>query len=507
MANVLVNEDSLSGIANAIRTKNGTQETYLPSAMPQAILDIQTKEDLSTELNAQDQKLQELQNIVENATQPLLQDKTVTTNGVVTADEGYYGLGEVTVNVSTSEDLTTELNAQDEEIARLKAIIDSKANPSAKPNIFMQLAEPETKKGLWLQKEGEFDEVAFDDDIFIEGEWEDYDKYNSYNVSRIAWSVSDGTYIYLGGVYSYNSSSSSGATIKRYDPIADTYTILYSNNSPASLERSCATIVGNIIYIFGGGSNGSATSTVRKFDLSNNSLDVMPNMPLTIANGSAVATNDYIYVYGSSTNKVLRYSFSANSWAQLNKAFTAPVGMRAIKIGNYIYCLSDTTLQRYDYSTGEYITLSNVPTNMTGCGITAIGDEIYLLLGTTNYKYNILSDTYTQLEVTLSSQTIITCAIVNNKIYGYSKTGDYYLKPKVLPLSTKVYNDKTVVINQGKYNDSFYDTELFTTPKINSNYPAKYSLIDAWYYTTTNSLETNIPTYYGDGTSWIKIKN
>lgn len=32
---------------------------------------------------------------------PKLQDKTVTQNGTVTADEGYAGLGEVTVNVKT----------------------------------------------------------------------------------------------------------------------------------------------------------------------------------------------------------------------------------------------------------------------------------------------------------------------------------------------------------------------------------------------------------------------
>lgn len=42
MANVLVDETSLQNIANAIREKNGTENTYKPSEMPQAILDIQT---------------------------------------------------------------------------------------------------------------------------------------------------------------------------------------------------------------------------------------------------------------------------------------------------------------------------------------------------------------------------------------------------------------------------------------------------------------------------------
>ena len=37
MAKVLVNESSLTGIANAIRSKNGTSDTYKPSEMAAAI--------------------------------------------------------------------------------------------------------------------------------------------------------------------------------------------------------------------------------------------------------------------------------------------------------------------------------------------------------------------------------------------------------------------------------------------------------------------------------------
>lgn len=37
MAKVLVNESSLQGIANAIRSKNGSASTYLPSEMAAAV--------------------------------------------------------------------------------------------------------------------------------------------------------------------------------------------------------------------------------------------------------------------------------------------------------------------------------------------------------------------------------------------------------------------------------------------------------------------------------------
>ena len=53
MANVLVEETSLTNIANAIRSKNGTAAKYKPSEMANAISNITTSEDLTSELTTQ----------------------------------------------------------------------------------------------------------------------------------------------------------------------------------------------------------------------------------------------------------------------------------------------------------------------------------------------------------------------------------------------------------------------------------------------------------------------
>lgn len=53
MANVLVEETSLTNIANAIRNKNGTAAKYKPSEMASAISQITTSEDLTSELTEQ----------------------------------------------------------------------------------------------------------------------------------------------------------------------------------------------------------------------------------------------------------------------------------------------------------------------------------------------------------------------------------------------------------------------------------------------------------------------
>ena len=80
MANKLYEEKHIQDIANAIRGKTGKTDSLLVSAMAEEIEGITTKSD------------------------PVLQDKTVTENGEVVADEGYDGLGTVTVDVV--EDLT-----------------------------------------------------------------------------------------------------------------------------------------------------------------------------------------------------------------------------------------------------------------------------------------------------------------------------------------------------------------------------------------------------------------
>lgn len=77
MAKYSIEDTTLTGIANAIRTKSSTSTTYTPSQMAKAIEDIET------------------------GSTPILQEKTVTpitSSQVVTADVNYDGLSQVTVN-------------------------------------------------------------------------------------------------------------------------------------------------------------------------------------------------------------------------------------------------------------------------------------------------------------------------------------------------------------------------------------------------------------------------
>ena len=75
MSKVLVNESSLTGIANAIRGKNGSTTTYKPSEMAAAIT------------------------AISGGGEPIIEALSVTSNGTYTATDGVDGYSPITVNV------------------------------------------------------------------------------------------------------------------------------------------------------------------------------------------------------------------------------------------------------------------------------------------------------------------------------------------------------------------------------------------------------------------------
>ena len=111
MANVLVNENSLSDIADAIRAKNGSQSTYKPSQMADAISAISgggitpTGTVQITQNGTVDvtQYASADVNVPTEGTTPTgTKQITISSNGTTTEDVTNYASAEITVNVPAS---------------------------------------------------------------------------------------------------------------------------------------------------------------------------------------------------------------------------------------------------------------------------------------------------------------------------------------------------------------------------------------------------------------------
>lgn len=156
--------------------------------------------------------------------------------------------------------------------------------------------------------------------------------------------------------------------------------------------------------------------------------------------------------------------------------------------------------------TDTYLKLTNIPYSDTDSVAIAVETNVYIFGGYNDgkrmaYKYNTLNDTYTKLDDIPFD--------FNNGIGAFS--GDYiylFYGTRMQPylLFGKTYQqDNAVVIRQLRQGTASYEIELYSNSK--DIISPKYLFNNAWYYTLAGGLETDIPTYYGNGTNWVNIKN
>ena len=485
----------LTDVSSAIKQKTGDNTPIPASDFDTEILSIETAG------NYQSKTL----NITQNGNYNLLPDQDY---------DAMSNVG-ISVNVPTGEDLETEISAQEEYIAQLEAIIDTKAAGSgdgSSMNIFVQLAEPATKKGLWLKTDNEFEHVYGDDDVVESESWYPDGTYRNIPYSFYAGAtVTVGTDIYLLGGYN----STSGNQLKnnfKYDTLTDTYT--GNRDMPFACSDASAVSIGTDIYILGLNSNGH-----YKYDTLTNTYTQLTNIPYSFKNHDVpVAIGTDIYIFGgngeSYYRKAYKYDTLTDTYTQLtNIPYGFTNGSTAV-VGTNVYLFGGSAggnyqkAYKYDTLTDTYTQLTNIPYQFYNGSAITVGTDIYLFggnSGTTNtYKYNTLTNAYTQLTNIPYGFVYGSASIVGNKIYLFGGR-NYLTKVQCMQVVSKTFEDNSVVISQGRLYNVGYATEIFSNNLAEA--PLLYAFADAWFYTTQDGLITDIPSYYGDGTQWINFKN
>ena len=407
-------------------------------------------------------------------------------------------------NIQTGEDLNDVLNIQDQKIAELEEALENKTAGEAKLNIYCQETEPSKKDGIWLQSNKTFDKVCVDTDIIADEEWLPASTYPSIPTSASQYGmngnmIGDGDYIYM---FFYADSNS------KFNIKTGTFTTI------ASLAYVTADTVickkDGFIYLFGGSAGGSSYQRASKYDIENNTFTTLRDIPFKFYLGGGAIVGDNIYLFGGNLDTTAySYNIETNTYTKLPNIPYSFKNGRCVAIDEKIYLIGSSGMANafyvYDTQTSSYSALTSLPIDITNEGAVTYNNTIYIIgnsfSGDTNkrcFKYNTISKTFTEIQSCFNNLSTPRVAITDDKIFAIpSSSSSIY----AMNLLVKEYEDNSILISQGVGD---YNTQLInagTSGKLN------YYFHDVWHYTRENGLDKTIPTYYGDGTQWIKFKN
>jgi len=501
----------LTDVASAIKQKTG-DNTAIPAA------------DFDTEILS-----------IETVGNYQTKSVSITDNGnySISPDENYDAMDAVSlsVNVAASEDLNAVLTAQEQKLSQLDEIINRKmSGNNMSLNIFVQPTEPTTKKGLWLQTNHTYENIILDENVYYGDEWE-----SSASTPVIPYNANAGSAVNVGNeIYVFGGASqglsgyADSLSVKayKYNLLTDTWTQL--TDIPFNYFGGGATSVGTDIYLFGGKGSYKAA---YKYDTLTDTYTQLANNPNYFFAMPVIPIGTDIYLLGTNnsqsgyTDRNYKYNTLTNTYSRMaDIPFNLILGV-SVSVGTDIYLFGGGSYNaynknyKYDTLTNTYTQLTNAPRQLQTNIISAvnIGTDIYLFVEKSLYKYNIPTDTWTQLDNPPHYEPRDNTLVINGDIYccgyGYNNTSGttVYSGIDIYRFNDKTYQtDNSLIIAQGRsgagktYNIG-YATELVTINTLNT--PLLYGLVDAWFYTTQGGLDDTIPTYYGDGTQWVNFKN
>ena len=417
---------------------------------------------------------------------------------------------------------TTELNSQEELLTIItEALAGKAAGAGSSINVFMQTNEPTTKDGIWLQSDGRYDHITFAE-ITSGGDW-----VSSTSRLQIPYTFKEGNGVQIGdAVYLFGGAGGS-ATAYKYDLANNVYTQLA--NIPVSFQYEPCTALGTNVYLSAAIGSASVGNQLWKYDTLTNSYTQLASRPQPNTGSMITAVgDDTLYSWGCDWGESYgrhgyKYTVSTNKWDEIA---TPPVPMAynaLCTMGDKVYIFGSSYSTSYNYRVYVYDTINNNYTQVSDSpfyvrkAIAKDDKNIYLVgnngQGTTAnprmYIYNIELGTYTEL-ITFSYNVDTDAAIA---LYGDEVViiGNRTNTTMVLSLKPNITDilDKTVVVDWNTKTTDTYSFKLFDISKITNDFSNDYTYYfhDVLYCKSNGKLDSSIPTYYGNGTEWVKFKN
>ncbi len=212
----------------------------------------------------------------------------------------------------------------------------------------------------------------------------------------------NGIYAYAFGGYSFQASGDVTQTV-RYDPNANSFTVLAPLPSAATMASAVYAPINNKVYVFGGElmSGGQVFSTTRIYDIIGNSWTTgapMPDVRDFMASGYY---NGKIYLIGgystgsvtSSFAQTWEYDVLANTWLTKTAMPHALGGAGSAVVNGHLYVIggrdaSNTVLNStydYDILANTWFTRTNIPANVNAPGAAVVNGRILIPGGGTPF--------------------------------------------------------------------------------------------------------------------------